>query len=219
MLNNYNLFNNEKVNDLTLTFLEMKNYHIDIVEKFILELINYYELTDLCKDISFLCSNSCYLGMYSEKYRQLFINYKKIIDTFNKISIDDYFIKSNVYRIVLHEIKHILQHKMVNKRDNQLYQLFQYEFNNDHNLTLPSEVNADIESLLVLINNYNKSHILYEKQLAFSLNLINSFYDPKCIVGDYCQNNKIQISNIDWVDKFIYGLDDGFIKIIRKINY
>ena len=209
----------KKVNDLTLTFLEMKNYHIDIVEKFILELINYYELTDLCKDISFLCSNSCYLGMYSEKYRQLFINYKKIIDTFNKISIDDYFIKSNVYRIVLHEIKHILQHKMVNKRDNQLYQLFQYEFNNDHNLTLPSEVNADIESLLVLINNYNKSHILHEKQLAFSLNLINSFYDPKCIVGDYCQNNKIQISNIDWVDKFIYGLDDEFIKIIRKINY
>ena len=179
MLNNYNLFNNEKVNDLTLTFLEMKNYHIDIVEKFILELINYYELTDLCKDISFLCSNSCYLGMYSEKYRQLFINYKKIIDTFNKISIDDYFIKSNVYRIVLHEIKHILQHKMVNKRDNQLYQLFQYEFNNDHNLTLPSEVNADIESLLVLINNYNKSHNLYEKQLAFALNLIKSFYDPK----------------------------------------
>lgn len=213
MLNNYNLFNNEKVDDLTSTFLEMKNYHIDIVEKFILELINYYELTDLCKDISFLCSNSCYLGMYSEKYRHLFINYKKIIDTFNKISIDDYFIKSNVYRIVLHEIKHILQHKMVNKRDNQLYQLFQHEFSNDHNLTLPSEVNADIESLLVLINNYNKSHILYEKQLAFSLNLINSFYDPKCIVGDYCQKNKIQISNIDWVDKFIYGLDDGFIKI------
>ena len=102
---------------------------------------------------------------------------------------------------------------MVNKRDNQLYQLFQHEFSNDHNLTLPSEVNADIESLLVLINNYNKSHILYEKQLAFSLNLINSFYDPKCIVGDYCQKNKIQISNIDWVDKFIYGLDDGFIKI------
>ena len=213
MLNNYNLFNNEKVDDLTSTFLEIKNYHPDIVEKFILELINFYELNDFCKDISFLCPNSCYLGMYSEKDKQLIINHKKIIETLNKISINDYFIKSNVYRTILHEIKHILQHKMINKRDGELCQLFQYEFSNGCSNILPSEVNADIESLLVILKNYNKSNILYDKQLTFSLNLIYSYYEPQCIVKNFCQNNNIQILNIDRMNKFLYGLDDEFIKV------
>ena len=73
--------------------------------------------------------------------------------------------------------------------------------------------NADIESLLVILNNYNKSHILYGKQLIFSLNLINSFYEPECIVGNFCKNNKIQIVNIDMMNKFLYGLDDEFVKV------
>lgn len=212
MLNNYNLFNNEKVNELTATFLEIKNYHTSIVEKFILELINCYELNDLCKNISFLCSNSFYLGMYSERGKQLFINYKKIIEIFNQISVDNYFIKSNLYRIVLHEIKHILQHKMVNNCDSELCQLFKYEFRNGYNCMLPSEINADIESLLVILNNYDKSHALYDKQFTFSFNLINSFYEPESIVGNFCKNNKIQIVNIDMINKFLYGLDDRFVK-------
>ena len=82
MLNNYNLFNNDKVDELISTFLETCNYRTDIVEKLILELINYYELNDLCNNISFLCPNSFYLGMYSERSKQLFINYKRI-QTFN----------------------------------------------------------------------------------------------------------------------------------------
>lgn len=212
MLNNYNLFNNEKVDELTSTFLKIKNYHTNIVEKFISELINYYELNDLCKDISFPCSNNYYLGMYSTKYKQLLINYKKIIEIFNRISTDDYFIKSNVYRIVLHEIKHILQHKMINNNDNELCKLFQYEFNNGYDHILPSEINADIESLLVILKNYNKNHILYCKQLVFSLNTINSFYEPECIVGNFCKNNKIQILNVDRLDRFLYGLDNEFFK-------
>lgn len=213
MLNNYNLFNKEKVDELTSTFLEIGNYHTDIVEKFILELINYYELNDLCKNISFSCSNSFYLGMYSERDKQLFINYKKIIETFNKVSVDNYFIKSNLYRIVLHEIKHILQHKMVNNCDSELCQLFQYEFSNGCDCVFPSEINADIESLLVILNNYDKSHTSYDKLLTFSLNLINSFYEPECIVGNFCKNNKIQIVNIDMMNKFLYGLDDRFVKV------
>ena len=212
MLNNYNLFSNEKVDELASTFLEISNYHTGIIEKFILELINYYELSDLCKEISFLCSNSCYLGMYSAKYKRLLINYKKIIVTLNRVSTDNYFIKSNVYRIVLHEIKHILQHKMVNNCDSELCKLFQYEFSSGCNHILPSEINADIESLLVILNSYNKNHILYGKQLAFSLNLINSFYEPECVVGNFCKNNKIQILNLDKIDKFLYGLDDELAK-------
>lgn len=213
MLSNYNLFNNEKVDELTSTFLEIKDYNTDIIEKFILKLLNYYELNDLCKDISFICSNSYYLGMYSKKRKQLLINYKNIIKTFNKLSADDYFVKSNVYRIVLHEVKHILQHKMVNNRDNELYRLFQYEFSNGCDNIFPSDINADIESLLVILKNYNKGHALYTKQLTFSLNLINSFYEPQCIVRNFCQNNKIQISNIDRLDELIYGLDNRLIKI------
>ncbi len=38
---------------------------------------------------------------------RMFIN---IIETFNKVSIDDYFIKSNVYRIVLHEKNRLLMY-------------------------------------------------------------------------------------------------------------
>ena len=216
MLNNYNLFNNDKVDELISTFLETCNYRTDIVEKFILELINYYELNDLCNNISFLCPNSFYLGMYSERSKQLFINYKRITETLKKVSIDDYFIKSNLYRIVLHEIKHILQHKMVNNCDIELCKLFQYEFSNSCDHVFPSEINADIESLLVILNNYNKNHILYDKQLTFSLNLINSFYKPECIVGNFCKKHKIQIVNIDMINKFLYGLDDGFFKV-KKI--
>ena len=68
-------------------------------------------------------------------------------------------------------------------------------------------------SLLVILKNYNKSNILYDKQLTFSLNLIYSYYEPQCIVKNFCQNNNIQILNIDRMNKFLYGLDDEFIKV------
>lgn len=213
MLNNYNLFNNDKVDELISNFLGIKEYHVDIIEKFILDLINYYGLNDLCEDIVFFNPDSLYLGMYSERRKQLFINYENIIETFSKVSIDNYFIKANLYRIVLHEIKHILQHNMVNKGDSELCKLFQYEFSNGFSGILPSEVNADIESLLVILNAYNRNHVLYKSQLIFSLNLINSFYEPECIVSNYCKNNKIQIENIDMENKFLYGIDNQYIKI------
>ena len=53
-----------------------------------------------------------------------------------------------------------------------------------------------------------------KKSVLSSINLINSFYDPECIVGNFCRNNKIQILNVDRMDKFLYGLDNRSKKII-----
>lgn len=219
MSGNYNLFNDEKVDDLTSTFLQKKYYSINEIEKYIIELLNYYNLKSFCSNISF-SNNNYLLGSYSSKEKELLINYKKIIETFKKISDDDYFIIANVYRIILHEIKHILQHKMVHFQDNQLFKLFEVEFCSGSNFfTAPSEVNADIESLLAIIKSYNSHHYLYDKQLAFSVNLINSFYFPQCIVGDFCFDNKINLFNIDSLNKFIYGLNYDFSackKIVKE---
>lgn len=219
MLDNYNLFNDDKVDDLTSTFLRKEYYSIDEIEKYIIELLNYYSLGFICSDI-FFSSDISILGKYSRNEKVLLINYKKIVETLKKISFDDYFISANIYRIVLHEIKHILQHKMVYFHNNQLYKLFQAEFYNGGNLfTAPSEVNADIEATLVIMKNYNLNNYLFYKQLAFSFNLINSFYFPRCLVEDFCTNNNINLFEIDSLNKFIYGLDYGYItnkKIIKK---
>jgi len=214
MLSNYNLFNDDKVDDLTSTFLEMKCCQPSTMEKYIIELINYYSLEMYCNNISFSDSNPHRLGLYNNKQKELLINYKEIIKCLEKISVDDYFITANVYRIILHEIKHILQHKMIQVKDNKLFQLFQNEFfNGSKDFISPSEVNADIESSLVIAKNYNKNHYLYDKQLIFSSNLINSFHIPKCIVSDYCKNNKIQFLTIDLdlFNRFVYGFDTELI--------
>ena len=92
------------------------------------------------------------------------------------------------------------------------FKIFDYEFNNANgSLIKPSEVNADIESSLIIIKNYDKNHILYNNQLVFTINLINSFFNPICIVNDYCCNNKIKLSNVNSIDEFIYGLDNKII--------
>ena len=60
MLNNYNLFNN-KVDNLTSTFLEMECYLPNTLEKYIVELIKYFRLEMYCSDIVFLDENTdCY---------------------------------------------------------------------------------------------------------------------------------------------------------------
>lgn len=218
MLGNYNLFNDKKVDELMSAFLK-KNCDISTIEKFIVELINYFNLEIFCSNISW-SNNDCLLAAYSRKNKELIINYKKMFENFNKISNDDYFVKANIYRIILHEIKHILQHKMVYLQDNQLFKIFQREFYNGIKcLVAPSEVNADIESTLVLIKNYNSNHNLYDKQLTFSANLINYYYFPKSIVHDYCLNYGIKLVNVDPLDKFIYGIDYNLIScknIIEK---
>lgn len=123
MLNNYNLFNN-KVDNLTSTFLEMECYLPNTLEKYIVELIKYFRLEMYCSDIVFLDENTDCYGLYSNKQKKLLINYEKIINKLQIISSNNYFIKANIYRIILHEIKHVLQYKMVDNEDFQLYILF-----------------------------------------------------------------------------------------------
>ena len=210
--NSYNLFNSEMVDYLINKSIK-SDYCSEIqMEKFIIELIKYYALDNYCYNISFNSNNNYCFGYYNYYEKQLFINYKKIMEFMEKISKDQYFINANIYRIILHEIKHIIQHKMVNDKNEELFKIFDYEFNNANgSLIKPSEVNADIESSLILIKNYDKNHILYNNQLVFTINLINSFFNPICIVNDYCCNNKIKLSNVNSIDEFIYGLDNKII--------
>ena len=208
MLSNYSLFNDDKVDDLTSTFLEMQCYLPSVLEKYIVELIEYFKLKMYCSEIVFLDENTYCLGLYNNKQKKLFINYKEIVKKLQKISSDNYFITANIYRIILHELKHILQHKMVNNKDYQLFLLFQKEFLNSINTFIgPSEVNADIESTMVILKNYRKANYLYDKQFVFSYNLINSFHIPKCIVSEFCKENNLQFLNIDLLARFIYGFD------------
>lgn len=208
MLDNYNLFNNDKVDDLTSTFLGMECYKPKAMEEYIARIIEYYNLKMYCRSISFSDSNMHYLGSYSYKQREILINYKRIIGLLENLSTNNYFIAANVYRIILHEIKHILQHKLVCNKDDQLYQLFQHEFHNGHApLIGPSEVNADIESSLVIMKNYSTNNCLYNQQLSSTYSLISSFHIPRCIVNDYCRSNNICFLHIDLINRFLYGFD------------
>lgn len=212
MLNNYNLFNNEKVDELASIFLEMKTIKTNDLENFIIKMIEYYNLELFCNKINFSNNENNIFGLYNFKQKEILINYKKIINCLSKISSDYYFINANVYRIILHEIKHILQHKMVNNKDNQLYLLFQNEFSNSVKKSIcPSEINSEIESTLVILKNYKKCNNLYNKQFVFSINLIKSFYFPKTIVNEFCKENNIEINGLELLDKFLYGIDEEYI--------
>lgn len=217
MQDKYNLFNNEKVDELTSTFLEKKSYESNTMEKFIAELIQYYDLMDFCTDISFCEYNNQYLGLYNFNQRKICINYKRIIELLKSVSNDNYFILANVYRIILHEFKHILQHKMMQVKDYELFRLFFNEISIGANEGIkPSEVNAEIESSMVIIKNYNHGNSLYEKQFAFSIRLISSFFYPNKIVENYCIKNKIILPNIDKIDELLYGINDEILKIKKK---
>lgn len=217
MLNKYNLFNDKKVDELTSTFLEKKSYESNIMENFIIELIQYYDLMDYCTNISFCEYNNQYLGLYNFSQRKMFVNYKRIIELLKNVSNDDYFILANVYRIILHELKHILQHKMIQAKDYELFKLFFNETSISANEDIkPSEINAEIESSMVIIKNYNHSNFLYEKQLTFSIKLINSFFYPKKIVENYCIKNNIILHSIDKMDELLYGINDEMLKIKKK---
>ena len=220
--NNYNLFNNEMVDEITSAFLNnspLKNNHL---ERVIIELIRYYNLNSLCNDISFENVTNCF-GLYNYQTKKILINSKLLIDNLSKISSNEYFIKANIYRIILHEIKHILQHKMILKKDNRFYKLFEMEFDISNRLKniKPSELNADIDSSLTILKNFNKSFLAYQNQFIYTIRTILSYYSYTQTILDYCKENDICIDNIDMIDKVLYGLDGNFKSlklIIKKYN-
>ena len=219
--NNYNLFNNEIVDEITSTFLNNYPLKDNSLERVIIDLIECYNLKSLCTDISFENVSNCF-GLYNYNNKKILINSKSIIYNLSKINTNEYFLKANVYRVILHEIKHILQYKMILKKDNQIYKLFEMEFNISNMLKnlKPSEINADIDSSLTVLKNFNKSFLTYQNQFVFTINIILSCYLHKKSVHDYCKENNICINNIDMTDRVLYGLDDDFksLKLIIK-NY
>ena len=219
--NNYNLFNNEIVDEITSTFLNNYPLKDNSLERVIIDLIECYNLKSLCTDISFENVSNCF-GLYNYNNKKILINSKSIIYNLSKINTNEYFLKANVYRVILHEIKHILQYKMILKKDNQIYKLFEMEFNISNMLKnlKPSEINADIDSSLTVLKNFNKSFLTYQNQFVFTINIILSCYLHTKSVHDYCNENNICINNIDMTDRVLYGLDDDFksLKLIIK-NY
>ena len=69
---------------------------------------------------------------------------------------------------------------------------------------------------MVIIKNYNHGNSLYEKQLAFSIRLISSFFYPNKIVENYCIKNKIILPNIDKIGELLYGINAEILKIKKK---
>ena len=219
--NNYNLFNNEIVDEITSTFLNNYPLKDNSLERVIIDLIECYNLKSLCTDISFENVSNCF-GLYNYNNKKILINSKSIIYNLSKINTNEYFLKANVYRVILHEIKHILQYKMILKKDNQIYKLFEMEFNISNMLKnlKPSEINADIDSSLTVLKNFNKSFLTYQNQFIFTINTILSCYLRTQSVHNYCKENDICTDNIDMIDRVLYGLDDDFksLKLIIK-NY
>ena len=132
-----------------------------------------------------------------------------MIDNLSKISSNEYFIKANIYRIILHEIKHILQHKMILKKDNRFYKLFEMEFDIANMLKniKPSELNADIDES--------------GNQFIYTIRTILSYYLHTQTILDYCKENGICTDDINMIDKVLYGLDGNFKSlklIIKKYN-
>ena len=218
--NNYNLFNNEMVDEITSTFLSNFPLKNNYLERVIIDLIEHYNLKPLCGDISFENVTNCF-GLYNYQTKKILINSKLLIDNLSKINSNEYFIKANIYRIILHEIKHILQHKMVLYKDNRFYKIFKMEFDVSNMINLkPSEINADIDSSLTILKNFNRSFLTYQNQFIYTIRTILSYYLHTQSVLDYCKENDICIDDIDMIDRVLYGLDNNFksLKLIIK-NY
>ena len=103
------MFNNGIVDEITSTFLNNSPLKDNSLEKVIIDLIECYNLKSLCTDISFENVSNCF-GLYNYKTKKILINSKSIIYNLSKINTNEYFLKANVYRVILHEIKHILQY-------------------------------------------------------------------------------------------------------------
>ena len=84
--NNYNLFNNEMVDEITSAFLNnspLKNNHL---ERVIIELIRYYNLNSLCNDISFENVTNCF-GLYNYQTKKIYLFSNKVLmDLFKVIN-------------------------------------------------------------------------------------------------------------------------------------
>lgn len=214
----YSIINNEEVNELSLAFLNSLSNSNESTHSFIKNLLDILSLSEMCKNIS-IDNNPYSLASYNYPTKQIRLNTDLITKKLSSISNDKYFIKSNLCRIVLHEIKHVLQYKMLKNKDNDLYKLFDCEFNllRKQSLIKPSEINADIESSLLILNLYTQDNCTYYQQLGYTLNLINQYCNTK-LVSQFCETNNINIelSKMDELTKFIYGFENNKTKIYQK---
>lgn len=212
----YNLFGNEKAGELTSAFLNTSFFYCEDLMEIIINLLEMYHLSSLCNDISFDNVGDCF-GFYNYSQKQLLINVSAIKNCISKVSIDDYFIKANMLRIALHEIKHILQYKMLTKKDNQLYKLFETEFHYYFNMKIrPSEINAEIDSLLTVLKAFDKSNPFYSKQLSYTANLIFNYYKSEYTIEEFCFQNNLHFTNISSLERILYGFKNNQINLVLK---
>lgn len=220
----YNLFNNSEVDEIALAFNSENTIYENTINKAIDNLIELFELGNICTSTNY---NICdyYLARFSIREKSITINYKYIVSQLKKISNNQIFINLNLYRIILHEIKHALQHKIIISKDVNIYQIFDYEFNTLLNLSAikPSEINADLESSYVVYNMFEKTHEEYIKQLLFTYNIIKKSYNKKHTVLDFCKENDINYNNIcnNFLEELLYGMyndltDDMIVKVLEK---
>ncbi|MEG3037128.1 MAG: hypothetical protein RR832_06180, partial [Bacilli bacterium] len=131
------------------------------------------------------------------------------------ISKSNDFINVNIYRIILHEIKHILQHEMIDSKKD-LYNIYDHEFNSriNHSIIKPSEINAELESSIYVLNLLDKESDNYIKQLSYLFDLIKKIYFEYNNSIKYCIDNNIKYSTIGFTDYeiFVNGLTNKLEK-------
>ena len=152
---NYNLYNNEFVKNEFNILNSKKNLYINKVDNAVNFLINEFDINDLCRNIEYNLNHQ-FLGCYSFNEKKIVLNLDYLINKIKGISYDEKFINLNVYRIILHEIKHILQYKIAFNFSNDLSVVYNYELKNTCKFSF-MEANADLESTYSVFKILNTS--------------------------------------------------------------
>ena len=220
MLSNfdYNIFGNLKTDELSSVF-NTKSLNCSNIRKTIDDILSLYCLTDYCNRI-FINNSDFYCASYSFNDKAITINYNYIMKSLFNISKNDYFATMYLYRIVLHEIKHVFQYKMLAERENNLYKIFENEFligNSNYSKFQPSELNANFDSSLTILKLYDYNDVDYERQLIFVCRLINNYCFSNESVLNYCKENNINIFDTNLIDSCLYGLTKDINKYAKLI--
>ncbi|MEG2609933.1 MAG: hypothetical protein RSA91_04600, partial [Bacilli bacterium] len=94
--------------------------------------------------------------------------------------------------------------------------IYDHEFNSriNHSIIKPSEINAELESSIYVLNLLDKESDNYIKQLSYLFDLIKKIYFEYNNSIKYCIDNNIKYSTIGFTDYeiFVNGLTNKLEK-------
>lgn len=195
--------------------------HNDVISKTIIlinDYINSHKISDYIQDIVF-DSNLIGYACYNHNTKKIVINLEKIYFqicfTFGKVDNKTYL--SVLQKVILHEIRHAIQRKIVNINFQPFSLLYRDSFNNSHNvsdLILPTENNSVLysyfyELYLLYCENENLEYIS-EKILVIK-RLIDKIYRSNIPTKEF-------YLQLDCYKRYLYVFDNINSEFVKLLN-